>query len=116
MIKNPVNKDNVQPIKALEGVYRKTLVYNNALMLCHFSLEKNAEIPVHSHKEYQIWYLIKGKIKFLTKKGVFIAKEGDSYAFDSNEKHGALILEDSEVIDVFNPSRDDYTKLKIKSY
>jgi hypothetical protein len=32
----------------------------------------------------------------------------ERYVFNSNEKHGALILEDTEVIDVFNPSRDDY--------
>ncbi|UCC21392.1 MAG: cupin domain-containing protein [Promethearchaeota archaeon] len=102
------NKDNVQPVKALEGVYRKTLVYNENLMLCHFLLEKNAEIPIHSHKEYQIGYVIKGKIKFLTEKGEFLAKEGDSYVFDTNEKHGAIVLENSEIIDVFNPSRDDY--------
>ena len=108
MAKNTINKENVQPIKALEGVFRKTLIYNDDLMLCHFSLEKNAEIPMHSHDEQQIGYMIKGNIKFLTENGDFIAKEGDSYVFDSNEKHGALILEYSEVIDVFNPSRDDY--------
>ncbi len=108
MRKNPINKQNVQPIKALEGIFRKTLLYNDALMLCHFFLEKNSEVPIHSHKEHQIGYVIKGKIKFLTENSEFIATEGDSYVFDSNEKHGAFILEESEVIDVFNPSRDDY--------
>ncbi|GAH24642.1 unnamed protein product [marine sediment metagenome] len=38
----------------------------------------------------------------------FIAKKGDSYVFDSNEKHGAIIMEDTDVIDVFNPAREDY--------
>ncbi|GAI63798.1 unnamed protein product, partial [marine sediment metagenome] len=32
----------------------------------------------------------------------------DSYVFDSNEKHGAIILEDTDVIDVFSPAREDY--------
>jgi len=103
-----VNKENVRPIEALQGIFRRTLIYNDSLMLCHFMLEKNAEVPVHTHEEHQIGYIIKGKIKFLTESGEFIAKEGDCYVFDSNEKHGALILEDSEVIDVFNPSREDY--------
>ena len=77
-------------------------------MLCYFILEKNAEVPIHSHKEHQIGYVIKGKLKFLTENHEFISKEGESYIFDSNEKHGAAILEDSEVIDVFSPARDDY--------
>jgi quercetin dioxygenase-like cupin family protein len=102
------NKVDVQPIKFLEGVYRKTLVYDNSLMLCHFTLEKNAEISLHNHKEYQICYVIKGKLRFITENHEFIAKEGDSHIFDSNEKHGALVLEDSEVVDVFNPAREDY--------
>ncbi|MFX1366793.1 MAG: cupin domain-containing protein [Promethearchaeota archaeon] len=108
MVRNVKSKENVQPIEALKGVFRRTLLYNDSLMLCHFTLEKNSEIPIHSHKESQIGYVIKGKIKFITENEEFIAKSGDSYVFESNEKHGANILEDSEVIDVFNPSREDY--------
>ncbi|MFX1315186.1 MAG: cupin domain-containing protein [Promethearchaeota archaeon] len=108
MKKNAVNKNDIHPVKALEGIYRKTLIYNNDLMLCLFTLEKGAEVPIHNHKEHQIGYVIKGKIKFITKDSEFIAREGDSYVFTSNEKHGAIILEEAEVIDVFNPSRDDY--------
>lgn len=108
MTKNIINKENVRTIKALEGVFRRTLIYNDSLMLCHFMLEKNAEIPIHSHKEHQIGYVIKGRLKFITENGEFIAQEGDSYIFDSNEKHGSFILENTEVIDVFNPSREDY--------
>ena len=73
-------------------------------MLCHFSLEKDAKIPIHNHKEHQIGYVIEGKIKFLIENGDFIAQAGDSYVFDSNEKHGALIIEKAEVIEVFHPS------------
>ena len=105
---NIMNKLNVQPKKLMEGVYRRTLVYDNNLMLCHFTLEKNAEIPLHSHKEHQIGYVLKGKLKFFTENRDFICREGDSYLFNSNEKHGAIMLEDSEVIDVFNPAREDY--------
>ncbi|MFX0106470.1 MAG: cupin domain-containing protein [Candidatus Hodarchaeota archaeon] len=108
MINKIVNKENVQVVEALQGIFRRTLIYNDSLMLCHFILEKNAKVPVHHHKENQIGYVIKGKLKFITEEGEFIANEGDSYVFASNEKHGALILEHTEVIDVFNPSREDY--------
>lgn len=108
MNKSPINKFNVQSINPIKGVFRKTLIYNESLMLCHFTFEKNAKIPIHSHREHQIGYLIKGQIKFLTDDNEFIAKEGDSYIFNSNEKHGALILEDTEIIEVFSPSRQDY--------
>lgn len=109
MIKGPVNKDNIQQVKALDGIYRKTLAYNNNVMLCFFDLEKGAEIPLHDHEAHQIGYVVSGKLQFITEtRGDFIAQEGDSYVFDSWEKHGAKILETAEVIEVFCPTRDDY--------
>ncbi len=110
MVKNPINKSEVKKVKALEGIYRRTLMYNDTVMLCHFTLEKNADIPLHDHIAHQIGYVIKGKIKFLTESGKndFIASAGDSYVFNSKEKHGAKILESAEVIEVFSPTREDY--------
>lgn len=105
---NIMSKTNIPPIEFLEGIFRRTMVYNDDLMLCHFILEKDAEVPLHSHKEHQVGYIIKGKLKFFTENREFLAKEGDSYIFASNEKHGAIVVEDSEVIDVFNPAREDY--------
>ena len=98
----------VMPVKALEGIYRRTLLYNDDLMMCHFLLEKGSEIPIHSHPQHQLGFMLKGKLKFITDEGEFIVNEGDCYLFNSNERHGAKILEDSEVLDVFSPSREDY--------
>ncbi|TXT66754.1 MAG: Cupin domain protein [Promethearchaeota archaeon] len=108
MPENPTNKDDIEPIQALEGIYRKTLIYNENVMLCLFYLDKNASIPIHNHEAHQIGYILKGKIKFLLEDGSFLAEMGDSYVFNSMEKHGAEIIEDSEVIEVFSPSRNDY--------
>ncbi|MFX0021672.1 MAG: cupin domain-containing protein [Candidatus Hermodarchaeota archaeon] len=108
MSNRTINKDNIKPIEMIEGVFRKTLAYNDNVMLCHFLLEKDTKIPQHNHKEHQIGYVINGKIKFLTEHGDFIAITGDGYVFNSNEIHGAILLERSEVIEVFHPSREDY--------
>jgi len=109
VIKGPVNKDNIQKVKALDGIYRKTMAYNDSVMLCFFDLEKNAEIPLHDHEAHQIGYVVSGKIQFITEtRGDFLAQEGDSYVFDSREKHGARVLETAEVIEVFCPTRDEY--------
>ena len=107
--KGPINKDNIEAVKQLEGISRKTLSFNSSVMLCQFILKKNAEIPMHDHEAHQIGYIIKGKIKFITEtRGEFIAQKGDSYVFDSLEKHGAMIIKDAEVIEVFHPSREEY--------
>jgi len=107
--KGPINKKEAGEIKALEGIFRRTLAYNDEVMLCHFKLEKGAEIPLHEHEAHQIGYVISGKLQFLTEtRGNFVAENGDSYVFDSHEKHGAKIIETAEVIEVFSPTRVDY--------
>jgi len=107
--KGPVNKENIEAVEQLKGIYRKTLSYNSSVMLCQFDLRKDAEIPMHDHEAHQIGYVIKGKIKFNTEtRGEFIAQKGDSYVFDSHEKHGAKVIKNTEVIEVFYPSREDY--------
>ena len=109
MIKGPNNKNDIKPIKVLEGIYRRTLTYNDKVMLCHFILEKGAKLPLHDHEAHQIGYVISGKIKFISDiQGEFFAESGDSYLFNSYEKHGAYVIEKSEVIDIFNPSREEY--------
>jgi quercetin dioxygenase-like cupin family protein len=103
-----VNKADVESIQMVEGIQRKTLIFNGDVMMCHFILKKGSKIPLHQHDQHQIGYIIKGKVKFFNDEGESIAKEGESYLFNSNEKHGAIAIEESEVIDVFNPSRTDY--------
>ena len=106
--KGPINLNDVEPINPLNGIFRKTLSYNKSVMLCHFILESGAEIPLHDHEAHQIGFVTKGEIKFFTESREFIAKKGDSYVFDSLEKHGAKIIERAEVIEVFSPSREEY--------
>ena len=103
-----VKKDQIPSVETLKGIFRKTLVYNNNIMLCHFYLKKGSEVPIHSHEQDQVGYVIRGKLQFFTPNHEFIASKGDSYLFNSNEKHGAKVLSDSEVIDIFSPFREDY--------
>ena len=79
-------------------------------MLCFFRLEKNSEIPLHNHPNVQIGYIISGKVHFLSevKEHEFIASKGDSYVFEAEEIHGANVLEDTELIEVFYPYRPEY--------
>ena len=92
------------------GVIRKTLSYNDEAMLCHFTLKKGAQIPLHSHRATQIGYVIKGKAKFLAENPTneFEGQTGDSYVFSTFVKHGTIALEDTEYVEVFVPVRDEY--------
>ncbi len=99
-----------QTVEMFDGFYRTTLTYNDELMLCHFRLDKGAEIPLHHHAAVQNGYVLKGKIKLLSEDedSFVIAESGSAYVFDSEEVHGAVALEDSEYVESFYPVRPEY--------
>lgn len=94
----------------LKGIIRKTLVYNDEVMLCHFHMAKGAEIPLHNHRASQVGYVMSGVVRFLgnSEEDAFEARAGDSYVFDPHQTHGAIALEDAELTEVFSPAREEY--------
>ena len=99
-----------KPMEGPEGVTRRTLSYNDEAMLCHFTLKKGAQIPLHNHRATQIGYVVSGKARFLaeTPESEFEGEAGESYVFSAFVKHGTIALEDTEYVEVFVPPRDEY--------
>jgi quercetin dioxygenase-like cupin family protein len=104
------NYKNISPVENPQGIFRRTLTWNNELMLCHFDLKKGAKIPLHGHRASQNGFVVSGKMRFITEKDSFIAGPGAAYVFGPNEKHGAEVLEDTIVIEAFSPSRPEYER------
>jgi len=100
-------KDAV-PIQMLPGITRRTLVTSQALMICEFIFEAHAEVPIHTHPQEQVGYLVEGRME-MTIDGVKTElKKGDSYCAPANIRHGAFTLEPSVIVDTFYPPREDY--------
>ncbi len=104
------NYKDISPVENPPGIFRRTLTWNNELMLCHFDLKKGAKIPLHGHRASQNGFVVSGKMRFFTEKDSFVAGPGDAYVFGPNEKHGADVLEDTIVIEAFSPSRPEYER------
>jgi quercetin dioxygenase-like cupin family protein len=106
--KNPIPRRDRKEVEGPPGIFRTVMAFTDELMLCHFSMRAGAHIPLHSHQPAQSGYVVRGSIQFLTDEGSFVAEEGCGYVFDPNEKHGAEVLRDSEVIECFSPKRPEY--------
>ena len=102
--------ESVKAVEMKPGITRRTLVYNDEMMLCHFTLEQGVKLELHKHVAVQSGYVLKGKLKFIKGDGTsFVANAGTSYLFDSNEVHGiGEVCEPSEIIECFAPSRPEY--------
>ncbi len=102
-------KKNADGYKApLEGVKLKSLTHGEKMHMCEFIIRAGSEIPEHSHPHEQTGYLVSGKLAFVMEGGTFDAAPGDSWSIPGNVSHKATALEDSVIIEVFSPVREEY--------
>ena len=95
--------------KVVEGIDRKIITGERA-MLAQIFLEKGAMVPMHSHDNEQITYLLEGVLKFWIgeEKRELILRAGEVLHIPSNIPHQAQALEDCLDVDVFSPPRQDW--------
>ena len=92
----------------LAGVEMKTLAHGDRTLLSAFKIAEGAVIPVHSHPHEQTGYLVSGRLRFEIDTKVLLAEPGAGWCLAANLPHGVTALEDSVVIEVFSPVREDY--------
>jgi quercetin dioxygenase-like cupin family protein len=105
MFKKTKNSGYTELVK---GVHLKTLVYGNKTLMTKVRFEKGAVIPPHSHPNEQTGYMVSGQLEFVVDGEQIPAEPGDSWNIAGDVEHGAKALEESVVIEVFSPVREDY--------
>lgn len=105
-----VFSNNVEWETTGEGVRRKILGYNNDLMLLIVEFKKGSIGYVHKHYHTQVSYIISGSFEVQIGAEKKTQKAGDCYFLPPDIEHGVVALEDSSLIDVFTPHREDFIK------
>ncbi len=92
----------------LKGVKMKSLTYGKKTHMCEFILKAGSVIPEHSHPHEQTGYLVSGRLSFMLEGKTLDAEAGDSWSVPENVPHSAEVIEDSVIIEVFSPVREEY--------
>ena len=100
--------EEAQFVQMTEGINRRSVVYGDKSSLCEFKLGKGAVIPMHTHIHEQIGYLVSGKVLFTIEGKEYITNPGDSWCILGGVEHKAEALEESFVIEVFAPVREEF--------
>ncbi len=90
------------------GLSRQVMCYSPSMMLVRHTMKKGWIGTKHSHPHEQMVYIVSGGIRFEYPGGVFEGKTGDSFIVPGGVEHQASAFEDSEVLDIFTPMREDY--------
>lgn len=90
------------------GLKRKVLAYDSDLMLVYVRFKKDSAGVKHSHHHRQVSYIASGAFEVEIDGKKQVLRAGDSFYVPPDVEHGAVALEDSTIIDVFNPARQDF--------
>ena len=83
-------------------------VHLNNLMVTRVVMEKDSEIPLHSHPHEQITIVIRGKLRFNLGGVEKILRAGEGVKIPSGVEHSAVALEECECLDAWHPIKEDY--------
>lgn len=93
------------------GVSRKILARGGKLMMVEVCFEKGGIGAVHTHPHEQVSYIIKGAFEFEVAGKKEVIQAGDTVYIEPNIPHGAVALENSTIVDIFTPQREDFLKM-----
>ncbi len=77
------------------------------MTFAYFKLAKGSQVPEHSHPHEQIGMVIRGRLRLKVQGEEQEVIGGNIYHIPSDVSHGAVALEECEVIEVFSPRRED---------
>jgi quercetin dioxygenase-like cupin family protein len=99
------------PREALNPLLERRLITGGDMMIAHVYLKKGCIVPLHSHHNEQLTYILEGCLRFrLGGDGeqVVDVRAGEVLCIPRDLPHEAEALEDTLDVDVFNPPRADW--------
>ena len=95
----------VEPLNPLIG---RQFVVGTGVMVARVLLKKGAHVPLHSHHNEQVTYILEGALKFALEGKEVTVHAGEVLCIPANVPHEAFALEDTVDLDIFNPPRQDW--------
>lgn len=104
-----IQNQNLIPKQLEDKVSRKILGMGGSLMMVEVTFKKGGVGEVHAHEGHeQVSYIVKGSFEVTVGTEKQLVTAGDSFYAGLNVPHGVIALEDSVILDVFTPIREDF--------
>ena len=98
-----------------DKISRRTLA-GDKQMIVWWSMKAGAHAKAHRHPHEQIFWMLKGKMKFRLGEQTQLCGPGEVAVIPANVEHEAWFPEDAEVVDLFSPPREDFLAGGLPAY
>lgn len=95
----------LEPLNPLLG---RQFIVGEQMMLARVLLKKGCVVPLHSHENEQITYILEGALHFDIGGQQLTVRAGEVLCIPPHVPHQAEALEDTVDLDVFHPPRADW--------
>jgi len=95
-------------LEDLNPLLKRQFVVGESVMVARVLLKKGCVVPLHSHHNEQVTYILEGALKFVLKDREITVRAGEVLCIPPNVPHEAIALEDTVDLDIFTPPREDW--------
>ena len=99
---NQINEERLNPLMT------RRVIHTAAMTVARIRIAKGAVVAPHSHVHEQLAMVQRGALKFDLAGQESLVSAGQALAIPSGVPHGVEAMEDSEVMDLFTPRRQDW--------
>src|SRR3954451_24964084 len=94
----------------LNPLISRRVIHTQRLTISRIRLRRGAVVPMHSHENEQVTVLEQGALRFIFEHEDKIVRAGETLAIPPDAPHRVEALEDSLVMDIFSPVREDWRR------
>lgn len=98
------------PVERLSPSIGRQLLNTERVTLARVLLAAGAVVPEHRHEHEQVSTLLEGRVRFVVDGEERVLEAGESLVVRPNAPHAVEALEQSVVLDLFAPVRDDWLR------
>ncbi len=88
--------------------YRGKAIHTGTMTFVYWIVEEGAVMPEHSHVHEQVAHVLRGKFELTVDGQTEMLEPGKVAVIPSQVRHGGKAVTKCELLDVFNPEREDY--------
>jgi quercetin dioxygenase-like cupin family protein len=97
-----------EPVEELTPTLGRQQVHTERMTVARILLSRGAHVSRHEHPNEQVANVLEGSLRFTVGDETVIASAGESVVIPASVPHEVEALQDSVVLDVFSPPREDW--------
>jgi len=96
------------PAEQINASISRQFITGDRVTVARFELKRGGVVPTHAHENEQVSFVLDGALKFRIDGREIVVRGGEVLQIPGGVAHEVEVLEDTLVVDVFSPIRQDW--------